>query len=50
VWRQLLDTIGAEPSVELAYPTTRTYLRDPLQIEGDGQSPRPVSGERPQTF
>jgi len=49
VWRQLLDTIGAEPSVELAYPTTRTYFRDPLQIEGDGQ-PRPVSDERPHTF
>ncbi len=33
VWRNLLDAIHNDPNVEIAYPTTRTYLRDPLQVE-----------------
>jgi small-conductance mechanosensitive channel len=33
VWRALLDGIAAEPTVEIAYPTTRTHLRDPLRID-----------------
>ena len=49
VWRNLLDAIREDASVEIAYPTTRTYFRDPLQIEGDGQS-RSVSDERPHTL
>ena len=32
VWRAALDGINAEPSVELAYPTTRTYLRGPIEL------------------
>jgi small-conductance mechanosensitive channel len=36
VWRNLLDAISADPAVEIAYPTTRTYLRDPVQLEGEG--------------
>lgn len=28
VWRSLLEKIGSDPSVELAYPTVRTYLPD----------------------
>ena len=35
VWRSLLTAIAREPDVELAYPTTRTYLRDPLRVQGD---------------
>ncbi|TVR31343.1 MAG: mechanosensitive ion channel family protein [Nitriliruptor sp.] len=35
VWRALLDGIAAEPTVEIAYPTTRTHLRDPLRFEGE---------------
>ncbi len=36
VWRSLLTAIANEPDVELAYPTTRAYLRDPLRVQGDG--------------
>jgi small-conductance mechanosensitive channel len=32
VWRAILDGFNAEPSVELAYPTTRTYLRGPIEL------------------
>ena len=28
IWRSLLDKLDAEPTVELAYPTVRTYLPD----------------------
>lgn len=40
VWRAALDGIRAEPLVELAYPTTRTYLRGPIEIS------TPVENER----
>ncbi len=40
VWRKLLDGIREDPNLEIAYPTTRTYLRDPLRItEGSAASP-----------
>lgn len=28
IWRSLLEKLDAEPAVELAYPTVRTYLPD----------------------
>lgn len=28
LWRSLLEKLAAEPAVELAYPTVRTYLPD----------------------
>jgi small-conductance mechanosensitive channel len=31
-WRALLAAFATEPSVELAYPTTRAYLQDPLIV------------------
>ena len=34
-WRALLSAFQAEPSVELAYPTVRTYLHDPLIVRQD---------------
>lgn len=34
-WRAVLDAFAAEPSVELAYPTVRTYLHDPLIVRKD---------------
>jgi len=34
VWRTLLDAIAAEPTVDLAYPTERTVISDPLKFEG----------------
>ena len=34
-WRALLTAFEAEPSVELAYPTVRTYLHDPLIVRHD---------------
>ncbi len=33
IWRALLKEIAAEPSVELAYPTTRMVIHHPLQIQ-----------------
>jgi len=32
LWRWLLRALADEPTVELAYPTTRTYLQDPIII------------------
>lgn len=39
LWRSILDAFAAEPSVELAYPTTRTYLRDPVEISTEVAGP-----------
>ena len=45
VWRALLTAIAADPQVELAYPTTRAYLRDPLRVRDEAQPPaRPHDG------
>jgi hypothetical protein len=33
VWRTLLTSFAAEPSIDLAYPTGRTVITDPLRIE-----------------
>lgn len=33
VWRDLLTAIAAEPTVELAYPTVRTFLQDAIRVE-----------------
>lgn len=33
IWRSLLTTIAQEPTVELAYPTGRTVVIDPIQIQ-----------------
>lgn len=33
LWRTLLDEIKGDPTVELAYPTIRTFLPDPLSIK-----------------
>ena len=33
VWRAVLEKFADNPSVELAYPTVRTYLHDPVQLE-----------------
>ncbi len=35
-WRTVLTAFEAEPTVELAYPTVRTYLRDSIVVETDG--------------
>lgn len=32
VWRGLLDAFAAEPDVDLAYPTVRTYFNGPVEI------------------
>ncbi len=36
VWKSVLRRIGEEPTVELAYPTVRTFLPDPLRLEQAG--------------
>jgi small-conductance mechanosensitive channel len=33
VWRAILEKFAETPTVELAYPTVRTYLHDPVQLE-----------------
>lgn len=33
VWRAVLEAFAENPSVELAYPTVRTYLRDRIQLD-----------------
>lgn len=33
IWRALLDSFADNPTVELAYPTVRTYLPDPLRVD-----------------
>ena len=33
VWRAILTKFAEAPTVELAYPTVRTYLHDPVQLE-----------------
>jgi small-conductance mechanosensitive channel len=47
VWRNVLDAIREEPTVEMAYPTTRTYFRDPLQLEMDERTASSVTDRRP---
>ena len=36
VWRKLLVLIEAEPSVSLAYPTSRSIISDPITINREG--------------
>lgn len=33
IWRAILDQFAAEPSIDLAYPTVRTYLQGPIRID-----------------
>ena len=33
VWKRLLDVIAAEPNIDLAYPTVRTVLQDPIKFQ-----------------
>ena len=32
IWKKLLEVIATEPSIELAYPTIRTVLQDPIKL------------------
>jgi small-conductance mechanosensitive channel len=32
IWKKLLEVIAADPSIELAYPTIRTVLQDPIRF------------------
>jgi small-conductance mechanosensitive channel len=38
VWRALLDAFAAEPAIDLAYPTVRTYLQGPIHVDDRGSS------------
>lgn len=35
IWRSILDAFAAEPSIELAYPTVRTFLPDGIRVNRD---------------
>lgn len=39
-WRAILESFAHEPTIELAYPTVRTYLQGPVQVAG----PEPEGG------
>ncbi len=34
IWKSILRAFAAEPNIQLAYPTVRTFLPDPLHVEG----------------
>jgi hypothetical protein len=36
IWRALLDALAQTPTVELAYPSVRTFLPDTLRLEQPG--------------
>lgn len=36
LWTHILDAINADPSVELAYPTIRTFFEGPIAVRRDG--------------
>jgi small-conductance mechanosensitive channel len=36
IWRGILDAINGEATVDLAYPTIRTYLPDPIKLNQGG--------------
>ncbi|HSF86374.1 MAG TPA: mechanosensitive ion channel domain-containing protein [Acidimicrobiia bacterium] len=38
IWEAILDGLDREPAVELAYPTVRTFLHDPVRIASDKTS------------
>jgi len=33
IWRAILEAFAEQPSVELAYPTVRTFLHDPIRLD-----------------
>lgn len=35
IWEAILDALDAEPNVDLAYPTVRTYLQGPIELRHD---------------
>jgi small-conductance mechanosensitive channel len=45
IWKKLLDAIAADPSVELAYPTVRTVLQDPIRLSNPEQGSSDTTGE-----
>ncbi len=36
IWTEILDAFDEVPTIELAYPTTRTYLHGPIHIAAEG--------------
>ncbi len=37
IWKKLLDVIAADPAIDLAYPTVRTVLQDPIRLSDPEQ-------------
>ncbi len=35
VWRSILEAFAEQPTIDLAYPTVRTYFSGPIQLERD---------------
>jgi len=36
IWRSILEAFAEQPSIELAYPTVRTFLPDSIRVENEG--------------
>lgn len=37
IWRAILEAFAEQPSIELAYPTVRTFFQEPIRLDrGDG--------------
>jgi small-conductance mechanosensitive channel len=41
IWTTILDGVDANPSVDLAYPTVRTYLEGPIELRHQGETAPP---------
>jgi len=44
IWRSVLKAFGAEPTIDLAYPTVRTYIQGPIGVKTIGEGSAPDSG------
>jgi len=33
IWRAILEAFAEQPDIELAYPTVRTYVHDPIRLD-----------------
>jgi len=42
IWNTILDGIDSDPTVDLAYPTVRTYLEGPIELRHDARSDPPA--------
>jgi hypothetical protein len=44
IWTQVLEAFEADPALELAYPTVRAVVTDPLRVRRDAPVQPPTTG------